>query len=295
MQEHSLDVVFDMETRDPDDFFALCFLLSHPGVNLILVTANPGSEEQVALIREVLSRCDANGTPVGSRNPRPNSNAVSDFHHQVLGNIGRAEPDGIAHVLLAEAFATHPQATLLTGAPLHNGRLLLNNHPTVRIQRWVGQGGFAGDNLVPPQHRLAKFEGLQTCVTRNLSADGKAARMMLSSDCILRKELVSKNVCHGVRYDRPMHNRLYDAGLGTSGLRLIYEGMALYLRQFPEGKMFHDPLAACIAVDPGIATFAEVDIIEVSGEWGARPCRDTKTFITTAVDRERFFHTLVRH
>lgn len=27
-----IDVIFDMETRDPDDMFALCFLASHPAI-----------------------------------------------------------------------------------------------------------------------------------------------------------------------------------------------------------------------------------------------------------------------
>lgn len=295
MRNHSLEIIFDMETRDPDDFFALCFLLSHPDVHLILVTANPGSAEQVALIREVLSRCDANGIPVGSRNSKSNPNAVSEFHYDVLGKTGRAEPDGIAHELLAGAFEAHPKATFLTGAPLHNGRLLLNNHPTLQIQRWVGQGGFAGDNVVPPKQRLDKFASLETCVTRNLSADGKSARMMLASSQILRKELVSKNVCHGVSYDQQMHKRLCEVGLGRAGVRLIYQGMGCYLRQHPEGKMFHDPLAACVAVNPEIVTFAEVEMYEVSGAWEARSAKDTNTFITTAVDQERFIDTLVHH
>jgi hypothetical protein len=52
---------------------------------------------------------------------------------------------------------------------------------------------------------------------------------------------------------------------------------------------------ACIANAPGIVTFVEVEMFEVSGEWGARPCRDTKAFITTAVDQEWFFRTLVHH
>ena len=38
-----LNIVFDMESQDPDDFFTLCFLLSHPNSNLCAVTIYPGN------------------------------------------------------------------------------------------------------------------------------------------------------------------------------------------------------------------------------------------------------------
>jgi hypothetical protein len=35
----------------------------------------------------------------------------------------------------------------------------------MRIERWVAQGGFAGDELVAPEHRLPKFAGRELCET----------------------------------------------------------------------------------------------------------------------------------
>lgn len=290
-----MEILFDMETRDPDDFFALCFLLSHPAAQLRAVTVNPGSAEQVGLIREVLERLGRSDIPVGARNPNTTAEAVSEFHYAFLGRPPRLNPDAVAHELLAEMLTKHADAVFLTGAPLHNARHLLRNHPSVEIRRWVGQGGFAGDNLVPPEHQLPKFAGLQTCVTRNLSADVKGALAMLTSEHVLKRELVSKNVCHGVRYDRAMHRRVESYRDATPGLTMIYEGMECYLRESPEGKLFHDPLAACVAIDPSIATFVEVEVYRAKGEWGARESRGTNTFITIAADHERFFRTLVTH
>jgi hypothetical protein len=43
------------------------------------------------------------------------------------------------------------------------------------IERWVAQGGFAGDNIVPPEYRLKKFEGKIYCPTFNFGGDSKAA------------------------------------------------------------------------------------------------------------------------
>jgi hypothetical protein len=44
-----LNVIYDMETNDPDDFFALCFLLSHPRSVLRGVTLYPGIFLQISL------------------------------------------------------------------------------------------------------------------------------------------------------------------------------------------------------------------------------------------------------
>lgn len=43
------------------------------------------------------------------------------------------------------------------------------------IERWVAQGGFAGDNIVPPQYRLKKFDGKIFCPTFNFGGDSRAA------------------------------------------------------------------------------------------------------------------------
>ena len=67
------DVVFDMETQDPDDFLCLLFLASHPRVNLKAVTITPGSREQVGLVRWALCALGLDGLPVGAGDLQPYS------------------------------------------------------------------------------------------------------------------------------------------------------------------------------------------------------------------------------
>ena len=55
MQKTIHDVVWDMETGDPDDFLTLLLLLGHPQVNLKAVTVTPGTREQVGLVRQALA------------------------------------------------------------------------------------------------------------------------------------------------------------------------------------------------------------------------------------------------
>jgi len=40
------NVIFDMETGDPDDLFTLCFLLAHPKVELRSISITPEQQNK---------------------------------------------------------------------------------------------------------------------------------------------------------------------------------------------------------------------------------------------------------
>lgn len=272
--------------------YLLCaYECSHPLVALRAVTINPGSKAQIGVIRHILHRLNKSDTPVGARNPDSNKDAVSEFHYEFLGMIQPDKPDDSADHIIATTINLYPDVVLLTGAPLHNLRLLLKNYPDITIKRWVGQGGFAGDSVVPSEFRLPKFDGVETCLTYNFNGEPKAALALLSSTRVMTRDIVSKNVCHGVIYNQEFHFGMKPFRNNSAGLNFIYNGMKLYLKYRPEGKMFHDPLAACIAVNRNIAKLQEVEIYRKDGEWGARVAKNTNTFITIAIDHSQFFQT----
>jgi pyrimidine-specific ribonucleoside hydrolase len=291
---HKTDIVFDMETSDPDDVLTLCIRATHPCVNLLAVTVTPGSIEQVGVVRHLLDRLGRQGLPIGSfSGGHSNPNQVSDFHRRWLGDVGSATPTGTGIDILAEVFRRLPEATLLTGAPLKNPGTMLQRYQDVRIGTWVAQGGFAGDSVVPPELRLPKFAGRETCPTFNFNGAPLLAEEMIASDRIGKRFLVSKNVCHGVIYDQAMHARVAALPARTPGMNLVYEAMSVYLSRRPEGKAFHDPLAAAVAIDRDVCTFREVEVYRERGAWGARDAgRNTATFISIDIDRERFFGVL---
>ena len=76
-------------------------------------------------------------------------------------------------------------------------------------------------------------------------------------------------------------------------LRWIFRGMQTYLARHPEGKKFHDPLAACCAIDESIGTWAEVELFRARGEWGSRLRPGSNTWIIVDYDPERFIATLM--
>lgn len=287
-----VDLILDMETQDPDDALTLCLVAGHPGAALRAVTVTPGSRQQVGLVRKILRRLGRDEVPVGARLPETDKRHVSAFHDRWLGDLPAEDPDGLGHEVLARALTDFPAATLLTGAALQNPRLLLENHPEVSVARWVGQGGFAGDSVVPPEHRLEKFEGRETCPTYNFNGDPEGARRMLEDPRVEARQLVSKNVCHGVVYDADLHARLAPERHRHPGLDLLVEGMETYLER-GGGKKFHDPLAACVALRPEVVESREVHLYRVKGEWGSVLQPGSGTWISVAVDHDAFVEVLL--
>ena len=285
-----------METGDPDDFLTLLLLLDHPAVDLRAVTVTPGAVDQVGFVRRALTWFGRDTLPVGAGNidhPKP---ALSRWHPKVYG---AAEPsrdaEPAAELLLRVLDA---DTTLLTGGPPKNLGAALDlaaaRGQPLELGRWVAQGGFAGEGIVPPERQLAKFRGLVTCPTFNLNGAPHAVLAALASPTITARRFVSKNVCHGVIYDHALHQRFAAArGRRRRSIELVHQGMERYLRDHPSGKAFHDPLAAACAIDEAVGEWAEVELYRERGAWGARLAPGSATRIITGYDHERFVATLL--
>ncbi len=293
--------VFDMETGDPDDFLTLALLGGHPDVSLRAVTVTPGTPEQVGVVRWGLEQLGLN-IPVGAWDldyvkgrGTPDERAVScvsAWHFKTFGPLAPSRDAEPGWRVLDAALG--PDTTLVTGAPLKNVGALLRHTEGGALGRIVIQGGFAGQGVVPPDKQLPKFAGRTTCPTYNLNGDVKSAKAVLACDRFSDVRLVSKNVCHGVVYDAALHARVEAVPNPGRGLALMMRGMRSYLKANPGGKKFHDPLAACCAVDPEIATWAEVEVYRAKGEWGARLSPGSGRRIIVDYDHERFVQVLTR-
>lgn len=284
-----IEIVFDMETSDPDDVLTLCMLAHHPQVDLRAVTVTPGSRHQIGLVKHILKLLDKD-IPVGAKNIDHPKECVSEFHYTWLGKIPPADADGNGPDILWNAHYATTNFKIVCGASL--GNLSAYSQRYVVIQEAVIQGGFAGDNIVPPELVLEKFKGKITCPTFNLNGDVKAAIQVLQSPNIVQRTFVSKNVCHGVVYDQAMHEYMLPRRNNNPGLNLMVEGMSHYLKRHT-GKAFHDPLAACVAIDPSICTFETVELYREKGEWGSRRSETPNARISIQVDMDKFRRTMV--
>lgn len=288
MISNKINIHFDMETNDPDDAMVLALAATHPRVNLVGVTVTPGGSDQVGLVHHVLDMLGHPTIPVGARSLKRERPSVSSFHRKWLGDWHLKEPDGEGCDIIASAIEKYPDVTLLTGGPLHNpGRLLLK-HPEMKIQIWVGQGGFAGDAVVDPEYRLPQFIGHNYFATFNFNGDVESAKLMLTTNQIEKRYLASKNVCHGVRWSPEMQEKARQI-TGTKGFELVKIGMEMYLKNNDaQGKKLHDPIALAVAIDSSVCEFAEVTVQREKGKWGAFPSKGSNTWISKAIDLDKF-------
>jgi len=284
--------LFDMETADPDDVFALALLATHPRSNLQAVTIHPGGRDQVGLVKHVLNLLGKPKIPVGVGNPKGDKPRVSQFHYDWLGRVPDQAPDGTAVDVIHDVI-TPPRGIsyeprefhLVTGAALtniHDASLALTNIPEGGrvspgfFNKWTCQGGFAGDNIVPPELRLQKFDGRITCPTFNLGGDWRAAEYLTrgNSPPIEVRQFVPKNVCHGIIHGQEA-NEMIPSG-AHPGLDFIKNGMNHYFKKHPEGKALHDVIAAAAAIESSIGVWKSVSLYRTkNNEWG---CKDYSVY-----------------
>jgi pyrimidine-specific ribonucleoside hydrolase len=296
--------VFDMETGDPDDVLTLLFLGSHPDVELRAVTITPGSREQVALVRWLLQQMGLTHVRLGAQDWPANANKAVNLNTSFYQNFGRSpigEPEcERADQVLVEC--CDENTTLVTGAPLHNlgDALKISGF---RLGRWVAQGGFAGEGVVPPDKQMDKFRGMRTCSTWNFGGCIPAAQAALASMAITRKVCVSKNVCHSVYYDDEFHGSLRLAlqnkvahapeSVQAVAFQIMYDAMDRYLKHKPQGKKLHDPLALATALDESVCELVEVDLFCQKGQWGARLSEGSNILISIAYNASKFKSALL--
>jgi pyrimidine-specific ribonucleoside hydrolase len=288
-----LQIVLDMETGDPDDFITLIFLLGHPKVNLKAVTVVPGTPDQIGFLRYVLGRFNRSDLPLGAFNMNAKP-ALSKFHLKIyedaIINESRDALDG------SDVLLTHcdEQTILICGGPLTNVAKAIQSGQ-FKLGRLVAQGGFAGDNIVPEEKRLSKFNGRITCPTFNLGADIKSAKIVLDYNGIKEKYFVSKNVCHGVLYTINTHKQLEKFKDKSQSLQEIYHVMSVYLKKpGKNAKAFHDPLAACCAIDLSIGEWKDVKLYmdEKTKEWGSIISNNPNVKIIVDYNHDKFISTL---
>ncbi|MFO0609898.1 MAG: nucleoside hydrolase [Polyangiales bacterium] len=285
-----MDLIVETDLgRDPDDFFALCYLVD-AGVKLRAVVISPGDRDQVAVARGLFAVLGLD-VPVGSARLEGERSSAGGVHLRFLARYGlpdRCAPDGAGHDVIADARARHPEAELFVCGPMQNvGRHLAAGG--ARFPRATVQGGF----LAYAAHahavlHLQKFEGLETVPTFNLNGDVKGAVRFLES--ATPTHFVGKNVCHTVVYDRARHEDVTATPAKSRAGEVLREVMGMYLEGHAE-KMFHDPTAAVCHLHPEIGLWVEGTPYRQSGGWGTRVGRSPHRALAD-IDRDALWRHL---
>ena len=249
-----------------DDSMAALYLATRPDVEIVGVGSVHGNAEAVVAARNAITTLDLAGLPhvpvaVGAGRPLAQPLDVRRSVHgdDGLGGAapvltGRERQPGAAPaaVQLVEKVRAHPGCTLLATGPLTNLALALLLDPgiTEQVERVVAMGG----TLDAPGNM-----GPYTEV--NLGLDPEAADLVLTAPWPVT--LVGLDVTMQVWLEAADLSRIRDHG--TPRAEFVWSVLQGYLGYYRErygrvGCPLHDPTAACIAVDPSLATYLDIPV-----------------------------------
>ncbi len=245
-----MDIIFDMETGDPDDLITLIMLLQNPDVNLKGVTCYQGSPLQIGLINHVV-KLAGKDIPIGGWNTEEPSE-LSPFYKKVVGNWNSEK----AQLTPVDVFkkVCDKDTHVLTGAPLSNLELVLHHIRDLEISNMTIQGGYLGSMV---EEVLPKFEGIKEIRTYNLSNDINAFGVVNSSRRIKDTTFVTKDLCHGFMYTPEIHAKM---NFGNSPLEKLLQNCFEHYALAGKNKAMHDPLAMLYMLYPEIGRRKKIEM-----------------------------------
>jgi len=280
-----MDMLIETDVgNDPDDFFALCYLVS-AGVNIKGILITPGDPEQVRLVRFF---CEQVGLdiPIGVGKLDRYKRWDLGMHTELLNRYkypDKTEHDGFGGDIAADILKNDPCDLFVIGPAKSIGSFFKDN-PDFELDRATMQGGFVGYHIYSPKIRLEKFEEKTWASTFNLNGDRKGGLRFIDAK-IKHKQFVSKNICHTVIYTRDTYKKM--SAPRDRASELFMEAMHLYLSKHPE-KKFHDPCAAVCHLHPEVGTWIRGKICKMKEGWGAI-LNENGDYLIADLDYEAFW------
>ncbi len=278
-----MDLIIETDLgHDPDDFFAICYLIA-AGVNVKSILITPGDPDQIAIARLITRELGLN-VPIGAASLTQTKLSSGSIHHDLLHRYGRPlyeKADGLSHEVLAANWT--PETELFVIGPLSGvGRYLLDGGAP--FARATMQGGFVPYHIYRPEVTLPKFEGKAYMPTFNLNGDRKGAQAFLTSPTA--RQMVGKNVCHTIPFDRPTFARFMSPP--NRAAELFAEAADFYFARH-DAKKFHDPTAAACHLHPEIGVWMDGATVKREDGWTTVPGGDQ---ILVDIDREALWRHL---
>lgn len=252
--------------HDPDDFFAICYLAA-AGVDIRAIVISPGDPDQIAVARWLCKQIDLN-IPIGAAELGRKKLSSGSIHHHLLKRTGDslyAEADDLGHRVI-ESVADAETEAFVIGPVTSTAAYIKQFLP---LKRATMQGGFVPYSVQRPTISLDKFEGKSWMPTFNLNGDRKAADLFLSVN--MPRQMVGKNVCHSVVFDRNRFARF--AKPINRASELFCEAAELYLA-LHDSKKFHDPTAAVCHLHPEVGTWMDGKTVRRESGWTTVPGED---------------------
>ena len=246
-----MNVLFDMDVGDSDDFITLLLLLNNPDVQVRGITCYQGSALEVGLINHVLHFVHIEDVLVGGWNFFEPT-VLPAFFTQTVGKWKSEKPLYNPGEVCSKILKMYPDTQILTTAPLTNLQFMLDNLYGINIKSVTTQGGYLGKMVPNP---LPKFANRSSYRTYNLGTDIPAFEMVNSSNKIEKLTYVTKDMCHGFIYTEEFHKTIKFRSSKIS--QLLKNCLSYYATA---GKAMHDPLAMLIMLYPRLGQFLPIEM-----------------------------------
>ena len=253
--------------HDPDDLFALCYLIA-TGVNIKALLVHPGDPDQIAVAKVVRKFFGLN-FPIGSDKENRTKNSSGRLHHWLCRQYGEdlnSKADGLSMDILLDTQSENGNEFFIMGPATTIGNYLEKSGEPVR--RATMQGGFLSYDLCPhPGLKLHKFIGKTSMPTFNLNGDIKAGQKFLSAN-IKERRMVGKNLCHKMVFHRDDWLTKYSNGQLHMPELFVRAANYYFYTLHNHDKIFHDPTAAVLHLHPEIGEWVRGRTVRMGGEWG---------------------------
>lgn len=253
--------------HDPDDFFAITYLLA-AGVDIAAIVITPGDPDQIAIARLITTTLGLD-IPIGVSKLARAKLSSGSIHHDLLKQYGRSlqeEPDGLGVDIIKRLIRPATEAFII--GPVSSIGAFLKENPS-GFARATMQGGFAPYSLHRSAAPVAGFEGKHYMPTFNLNGDRKAAETFLNAP--IRRQMVGKNVCHAVLFDKARFATFTSST--NPAAALFHQAANLYFTHH-DSKKFHDPIAAVCHLHPEVGTWFKGKSVKERDGWTTVPGED---------------------
>jgi inosine-uridine nucleoside N-ribohydrolase len=171
-----MDLIVETDIgHDPDDFFALCYLVS-AGVNIRAIVIHSGDTDQIAIAKLLCSELGLD-IPVGASDLNRDKNSSGSIHHKLLDKYFGyrvATADGLGCDIVRDTVAKYPESEFFVIGPVRSIGIFLEN-ADVSTKRATMQGGFLPYSHYSPSYRLDKFENHEYVSTFNMGGRPEAS------------------------------------------------------------------------------------------------------------------------
>ncbi len=284
--------------RDPDDFFALCYLIA-AGVKIRAITISPGDLDQVAVAKFLLKEVGLD-IPVGVGILNRVQSSDGGVHTQLLKKYkfpSVFNHDGLGSKVIRETHEKYRNVELFCIGPLFSvGEYLLPNSPqkTFFIKRATMQGGFIGYDIHKQDVvKLNQFKDINFCSTYNLDKNYEGSIKYITSKLIREREWIGENICCSIEYNEDINNKMKSIKPQNRATELLRESMNMHLND-SGFKKFNDPVAAVCMLHPEIVNWVKGEMYCRSGKWGALLTDSQGDNIAIDIDKQKFWEYITK-